>query len=73
MSKKQQNPLIGDSPGMTFERIEGMLELLRSVDYSGRTGVMPENAEIALCDIFGMIQDALRHETSRRKATKGAS
>lgn len=58
MNKKHGNPLISDSPGMTFERIEGMLELLRSVDYSGLTGMM---------------QDALRHENSRRKATKEAS
>lgn len=72
MSKKHGNPLIGDMPGQTFERVDGMFELLRFVDYSGRTGVMPENAEIALLDIFGMMQDALRHEARRREATKGA-
>ena len=66
MSKKHGNPLIGDSPYQTFERMEGLLELLRSVDYSGRTGVMPENAEIALCDLFEMMQDALRHEAKRK-------
>lgn len=68
MNKKHGNPLIGDMPGQTFERIDGLLELLRSVDYSGRTGVMPENAEIALCDLFSMIQDALHHEAKRKGA-----
>lgn len=63
----RQNPLIGDMPCQTFERVDGMLELLRSVDYSGKTGVMPENAEIALCSIFGMMQDAIRHEAKRRE------
>lgn len=67
---KNQNPLIGDNPVQTFDRVNGMLELLRSVDYSGRTGVMPEDAEIALCDIFGLIQSALRYESERENKSK---
>ncbi len=73
MNKRHGNPLIGFSPSETFSRVNGMLELLRSVDYSGRTGVMPDNAEIALCNIFGMMQDALEYESSHRNAAKEAS
>lgn len=59
------NPLIGDNPVQAYDRVNGLLELLRSVDYSGKTGVMPDDAEIALCDLFGMMQEALRYEADR--------
>lgn len=73
MSAKHQNPLIGDDPAETFGRVDGMIGLLRMVDFSGQTGVMSEDAEVALQRIFDLMQDALRHETNRERKHHAAA
>jgi hypothetical protein len=66
MTDKFKNPLIGFQPAETFDRVNGMLDLLKSVDYSGRScGVMPERAEIALMHCMDLMQDALKYEAGR--------
>ncbi|MFP5504880.1 MAG: hypothetical protein ACLGH6_01655 [Gammaproteobacteria bacterium] len=66
MTDKFKNPLIGFQPAETFDRVNGMLDLLKSVDYAGRTcGPMPERAEIALMHCMDLMQDALKYEAGR--------
>lgn len=63
---KFKNPLIGFQPAETLDRVNGMLDLFKSVDFSGQVcGGMPVRAELALMSCCDLMQDALGHEAGR--------
>lgn len=73
MNEKINNPLIGSTASETFSQVDGMMDLLRFIDYSGTStgGSLSEAAENALMHCIGLMQDALRFEASRIEGRAG--
>jgi len=56
-------PLIGISPRDTFDKVDGVIDLLCAVDYSGIG--FTESAKIGHLAILDLMQHALRFEVER--------